>query len=103
MYGTTIKNYNETKGTKLNKTKRDAVQTNKSGVQTVAKKSSKRVQDTKYMKINPHTNAPAYDEMENNDRLNESFSIKDLPIASVIITVILTMMMLVMTSGFGGL
>ena len=104
MYGTTIKNYNETKGTKLNKTKRDAVQTNKSGAQTTAKKSSKRVQDTKYMKINPQTNAPAYyDEAENNDRANESFSIKDLPIASVIITVILTMMMLVMTSGFGGL
>ena len=103
MYGTTIKNYNETKGTKLNKAKREAVQVNKSSTQRVAKKSSKRVQDTKYMKINPQTNAPAYDEGENDSRVNESFSIKDLPIASVIITVILTMMMLVMTSGFGGL
>ncbi len=102
MYGTTIKNYNETKESKLNKSKRSAVQVNKNNVQRTAKRSSKRVQDTKYMKINPHTNAPAYEETENN-RVNESFSIKDLPIASVIITVILTMMMLVMTSGFGGL
>ena len=33
----------------------------------------------------------------------EAFSIKDLPIASVVVTLLLTMMLLVMTSGFGGL
>lgn len=102
MYGTTIKSYNENKGTKLNRNKSVAPQASKSCPKKAVKSSKKKVQDTKYMKINPQTHSPVYEEIEDN-RANESFSIKDLPIASVIFTVILTMMMLVMTSGFGGL
>ena len=102
MYGTTIKSYNENKATKTNKSKNVAPQASKSGAKRIARASGKKVQDTKYVKINPQTHTPVYEEQEDN-RVNEGFSIKDLPIASVIFTVILTMMMLVMTSGFGGL
>ena len=96
MYGTTIKSY-ENRGFKDKKEKKEksffTVNDKKD------KKLSKKEQDTKYMKINTFSENKEVQE----ESVCESFSIKELPIASVVITVILTMMMLVMTSGFGGL
>ena len=97
MYGTTIKSYNENKLNKNKKKSFAAVCESKKSRKGMKKKDI----DTKYVRINPNTGACDNEEREKN--VNEPFSIKDLPIASVMITVILTMMMLVMTSGFGGL
>ena len=96
MYGTTIKSY-ESKGFKNKKEKKE-----KSFFTVNEKKDkmlSKREQDTKYMKISTYSEKRA----EVEESSSEGFSIKELPIASVVITVVLTMMMLVMTSGFGGI
>lgn len=95
MYGTTIKSY-ENKGFKNKKEKKEK------GFFSANKKEksvSNKEQDTKYMKINASTEKNEVVE----ESVSEGFSLKELPIASVVITVILTMMMLVMTSGFGGL
>lgn len=95
MYGTTIKSYNaKPKNERIEKT--HTVDNKKSRL------SRKKNQDTKYMKLNVGSNKESYSVPEENNT-NEVFSLKDLPIASVVITVILTMMMLVLTSGFGGL
>ena len=96
MYGTTIRSYNsKPKNEKIEKP--HVVEGNKEH-----KISKKKNQDTKYMKLNVSSNKESYSVSEENNT-NEVFSLKDLPIASVVITVILTMMMLVLTSGFGGL
>ena len=102
MYGTTIRSYKENKDSKFKKCKKDKAFYNVAENKKANKRLGRRDQDTKYMKINSQTNT-VYEENENGKRFNEGFSIKELPIASVVITVILTMMMLVMTSGFGGL
>ena len=101
MYGTTIRSYNENKDNKFKKAKKDKAFYNLNENKKNSKKLTKKEQDTKYMKLG--TPNSANNEREENMQASEGFSIKELPIASVIITVILTMMMLVMTSGFGGL
>lgn len=95
MYGTTIRSYNENKNT-IN-SRRDRANTCASEQKKEAK-GNKKNQDTKYVSLNNNTRG-----YEETSTYNEPFSIKDLPIASVVITLILTMMLLVMTSGFGGL
>ncbi|MBQ7225033.1 MAG: hypothetical protein IJX02_00350 [Clostridia bacterium] len=96
MYGTTIRSY-ENKETKI-KNKKDKSFYNVNEKRKENKKNKKKDLDTTYVNLND----TASNEVEDS-KANESFSIKDLPIASVVITLILTMMMLVMTSGFGGL
>lgn len=96
MYGTTIKSY-ENKGFKNKKEKKEKTFFTANDKRET--KVSKREQDTKYMKINAYNDKG----VDTEESVAEGFSIKELPIASVVITVILTMMMLVMTSGFGGL
>ena len=98
MYGTTIRSFNVNKETKTKKST--------SGQRVVYRanskkdiKKNKKVVDTQYVNMD-RVNSP--DNMEKKEK-NESFSIKDLPIASVIVTLLLTMMILVMTSGFGGI
>ena len=95
MYGTTIKSYND-RNIKKKKTQREEPYYDCEPKKE--KKRNNKPQDTKYMKIEQET---SYDEV--NGVAGESFSFRDLPIASVVITLILTMMLLVMTSGFGGL
>lgn len=99
MYGTTIRSYNESKSSKPknNRIEKPHIIDNKE-----SKAARKKQQDTKYMKLNVNSNKESYSVTEETNT-NEVFSLKDLPIASVVITVILTMMMLVLTSGFGGL
>lgn len=99
MYGTTIRSFNENKEIKEKKSKKDKSFYTVNESKKDKKKLNKKDLDTKYMKIN----GTAMASEEEGRNANEGFSIKDLPIASVVITVILTMMMLVMTSGFGGL
>ena len=95
MYGTTIRSYNENKNTINTRRERTNTGVNEQKKET---KGNKKNQDTKYVSLNNNTRS--YEEA---NTFNEAFSIKDLPIASVVITLILTMMLLVMTSGFGGL
>lgn len=95
MYGTTIKNYTD-KNTKMKKYQKEESYYDYEPKKE--KKKNNKPEDTKYMRIEHEIS------YENDDmNAKESFSFKDLPIASVVITLILTMMMLVMTSGFGGL
>ena len=98
MYGTTIRSYNESKNAKIKKTNVEKSSSCSVNNKKIAKKSSKKEQDTKYIKLDSQNNA-SY----NVEDQNEGFSFKDLPIVSVVVTVIFTMLMLVMTSGFGGL
>ena len=99
MYGTTIKSYNETKDAKFKKCKRDKAFYNSTENKKQNKKISKKHQDTKYMKIGTDSSKAEVEEI----KTTQGFSIKELPIASVVVTVVLTMMLLVMMSGFGGL
>lgn len=99
MYGTTIKSFNENKEIHTKKAKKERTFFHTGNSKKEAKKLRKKDYDTKYMKI-------GVNDIEENadDRVTkEAFSIKDLPIASVVVTLLLTMMLLVMTSGFGGL
>ena len=95
MYGTTIRSYNENKNTINTRRDRNNTSVNEHKKET---KGNKKNQDTKYVNLSNNTR-----DYEETNTFNEAFSIKDLPIASVVITLILTMMLLVMTSGFGGL
>ena len=99
MYGTTIRSYNGNKGSKFRKAKKDKSFFNQTENKKVSKRLKKDEEDTRYMRLNSDSNGKGKKEQDKND----GFSIKELPIASVVVTVILTMMMLVMTSGFGGL
>lgn len=96
MYGTTIRSFNENKQAKTKKN---------SGQRVVYRANSKKdtrkkkAIDTQYVNMDRVNSRNNVEETEK----NESFSIKDLPIASVVVTLLLTMMILVMTSGFGGL
>ena len=99
MYGTTIRSY-ESKSAKPKNVRIEKPNLNENREHKLA--SGKKQQDTKYMKLNVNTEKTSYTVSEENN-VNEVFSLKDLPIASVVITVVLTMMMLVLTSGFGGL
>lgn len=103
MYGTTIRSYNESKNSKFKKTNVERSSSCSVNNKKITKKNSKKEQDTKYIKLDSKKNTSSFDIDEENQNLNETFSFKDLPIVSVVITVIFTMMMLVMTSGFGGL
>ena len=99
MYGTTIRSYNESKSLKHKKLNIERSSSCKSETKKAAPRKSKKEQDTRYMRLDS-TKKTDNQEFENE---NEAFSFKELPIVSVVITVILTMMMLVMTSGFGEL
>jgi len=97
MYGTTIRSFNENKEAKTRKSgsKRVVYRANS---KKDTKKSKKTI-DTQYVNMDRVNSQQNVEQGEK----NESFSIKDLPIASVVVTLLLTMMILVMTSGFGGL
>lgn len=101
MYGTTMKSFSLNQTSKNKKLKKEDISFEEKPRKRLAKKESQRVQDKKYINLNNSIEKETDDEIENS--FSEGFSIKDLPIASVVITIILTMMMLVMTSGFGGI
>ena len=99
MYGTTMRNYNANRASGT-KDEKKSVFSKKS----VAKenKRAKKNEDTRYMKLESSAEITA-NEIETAVKENESgFSRKDFPIASVIITVLLTMMVLIVGSGFFG-
>ena len=99
MYGTTMRSFNENRETKMKKEKKQGFSFRVKNSKKEAKKLRKNDVDTQYMRLNDGI----YNENEEEKVANEGFSIKDLPIASVVVTLVLTMMLLVMTSGFGGL
>lgn len=99
MYGTTMRSFNENKEFKMKREKKHGFFSHAKNSKKEAKKLRKNEADTQYMRLNDEI----YNENEENKAANEGFSIKDLPIASVVVTLVLTMMLLVMTSGFGGL
>lgn len=88
MYGTTIKNYSTSKTMGGNKK-----------VNTKIKKDRK-VRETRYLKIE-NNSMPKFEATTENTAVQQenSFSKKEFPIPSVIITVLLTMVMLVVVSG----
>ena len=99
MYGTTMRSFNENKESKMKREKKQGFFSRAKNSKREVKKLRKNEVDTQYMRLNDST----YSESEEEKAVNEGFSIKDLPIASVVVTLVLTMMLLVMTSGFGGL
>ena len=99
MYGTTMRSFNENKEMKMKKEKKQGLFYRAKNSKKEAKKLRKNDVDTQYMRLNDGI----YNENEEEKVANEGFSIKDLPIASVVVTLVLTMMLLVMTSGFGGI
>ena len=86
MYGTTIRSYNENKNTINTRRERADTSVNEHKKET---KGNKKNQDTKYVSLN--NNVRNYEET---NTFNEAFSIKDLPIASVVITLILAFVFL---------
>lgn len=98
MYGTTIRSFNENKDIRNKKTKKEKSNFHLDDNKKEKKKFRKKDIDTQYMKLDEAVS----DSVEEKSTM-EGFSIKDLPIASVVVTLLLTMMLLVMTSGFGGL
>ena len=98
MYGTTIRSFNENKDIRNKKTKKEKSNFRLDDNKKEKKKYRKKDIDTQYMKLDEAVS----DSVEEKSTM-EGFSIKDLPIASVVVTLLLTMMLLVMTSGFGGL
>ncbi len=97
MYGTTIRSFNENKEAKSKKNNGQRV-VYRANSKKETRKNRKTI-DTQYVNMD---RVNSRDNVEQTEK-NESFSIKDLPIASVVVTLLLTMMILVMTSGFGGL
>lgn len=97
MYGTTIRSFNENKVAKDKKTKGQRVVYRANSKKDTRK--NKKSADTQYVSIDRVSSHENVEQVEK----TESFSFKDLPIASVVVTLLLTMMLLVMTSGFGGL
>lgn len=98
MYGTTIRSFNENKEMNNKKMRKEKTAFHSNDSKKEKKKLRKKDVDTQYMKLEDTTN----EGIEEKSTI-EGFSIKDLPIASVVVTLLLTMMLLVMTSGFGGL
>lgn len=92
MYGTTIKSYSASKAT--------------GGKSIFSKKANttvkkdKKVRETRYLKIENNA-MPKFEATTENTAVQQdsSFSKKEFPIPSVIITVLLTMVMLVVVSG----
>ena len=98
MYGTTMKNYNVNKASKDNGSKRNGNFFARSiGSSNNNVKIHKKTEDTRYISI---------DEMSETAQVQavkpvasfEGFSKKDFPIASVIVTIVLTMMVLLVAS-----
>ena len=97
MYGTTIRSFNESKEAKTKKSGSTRVVYRANSKKDI--KKNKKTVDTQYVNMDRVNSRETVEQTEK----SESFSIKDLPIASVVVTLLLTMMILVMTSGFGGL
>jgi hypothetical protein len=99
MYGTTMRNYNANRASGTKDEKRGFF-----SKKSIAKenKRAKKNEDTRYMKLESSAEIAA-DEIENEVKEAEStFSKKDFPITSVIITVLFTMMALIVGSGLLG-
>lgn len=94
MYGTTMKNYNTNKVFKSKEKKNSEGFSKKKSRNAQVANESKKVQDTKYMKLEETS---AYSNGKNYGAHRGSFSIKEFPIASVILTVLFTMMVMIAT------
>ena len=92
MYGTTMKSYNINKSSKV---KGEALP--KKIVTRTSKE--KKVRDTRYLKIENNAMPKFEATVETAIAQDNSFSKKEFPIPSVIITILLTMVMLVVVSG----
>ncbi|MBQ4108406.1 MAG: hypothetical protein IJC80_03275 [Clostridia bacterium] len=97
MYGTTMRNYNANRASGT-KDEKKSVFSKKSAAKE--NKRAKKNEDTRYMKLESSAEITA-DEIEVKEA-ESGFSRKDFPIASVIVTVLLTMMVLILGSGFFG-
>lgn len=99
MYGTTMKSFNTKGSRKKDKEKKPNFFSR--GRRKDPKMSETEIKDTTYMKIDPMEDTVAETVVSvKKEGFKESFSIKDFPIASVVITAILTMLMIVLTTGF---
>ena len=98
MYGTTMRNYNANRASGTKDEKKGFFSRKSMAKEN---KRAKKNEDTRYMKL--EASEIAADEMENEVKESEtSFSRKDFPIVSVIVTVLFTMMALIVGSGMLG-
>lgn len=97
MYGTTIRNYNENKSSK----KENGFFSNRKAKK---EKTKNEFQNTRYVKIenSKKKETKNLEKTASQDRINEGVSRKEFPIASVLFTVIITMMLLLMGTGIIG-
>ena len=100
MYGTTMKSFNMSSTTGI-KTKKSAPIVQDTSKKKLSKRELRKNQDTRYININENVEQTSSVNVEEN--VSSGFSLRELPIAQVVITVVLTMMILVMMSGFGGI
>ena len=100
MYGTTMKSFNMTSGTGI-RTRKSTVSAQETSKKKLSKKEMRKNQDTRYVNINESVDKSS--EVAAEESAASGFSLRELPIAQVVVTVVLTMMILVMMSGFGGI
>lgn len=99
MYGTTMRNYNANRASGTKDEKRGFF-----SKKSIAKenKRAKKDEDTRYMKLESSVEIEADDIDVEVKEAENTFSRKDFPITSVIITVLFTMMALIVGSGLLG-
>lgn len=95
MYGTTMRNYNVNRASR---TKDDNSIFSKK-VQANIQKRENKANDTRYIKIESNAKAAVCNTADNLMDNEMSFSKKEFPIPSVIITALATVMLLVVISG----
>ena len=99
MYGTTMRNYNVNKASKSKDERR--IFSSRSGSKKQVKE--KKTRETRYLRLEKNEMPRIETEKTEAKERQGFFSKKDFPIASVIITVLLTMMFLVVVSGIASL
>ena len=95
MYGTTMKHYNVNKASKS----KDENSIFSKNIQAKSQKNEKRARDTRYVKIESNAKVALNQSFDNSISNEVSFSRKEFPIPSVIITALATVMLLVVISG----
>ena len=99
MYGTTMKNYGVNKASRFKDEKRSLFAKK---AQVKENKKNKKEEDTKYLKLDSADDIKCVSEREHVEAQKPTFSRKDFPIPSVIVTVLMTMMLLVVAVGLLG-
>lgn len=104
MYGTTRKSYSISRASRIyeDNTVKGLAEKNKKSKQKHS--SCDDLQQTSYIKINEvNEKQKTYPVAQETQKRSEGFSKNEFPVASVILTIVFTMMILVFAFGFGGI